>query len=111
MFRKLLLASVVALGATGAALAQDDGPRLVGGGGDGGPRVEYGDTAPGSVVGGVAVRMNGGGRDEYFQYGAVNAFPGQVGTLVGGGNEAHVEYQPVPQANGVAGLGIGAPHS
>jgi hypothetical protein len=51
MFRTTLIASVIALGAAGAAQAQDLGPRLIGGGADGGPRVEY--AAPSqNVVGG-----------------------------------------------------------
>ena len=58
MFRNLLLASVIALGSTGAALAQE-GPRLVGGGGNGGPEVVYDNNIPGNVLGGAQVRMSG----------------------------------------------------
>ncbi|MDN3568016.1 hypothetical protein ACFQY5_26005 [Paeniroseomonas aquatica] len=110
MFRNLLLASVIALGSTGAALAQE-GPRLVGGGGNGGPEVVYDGGIPGNVLGGAQVRMSGGDRDRSFQYGRVNAFPGQIGQLVGGGNEAHVVYEAVPHANGIASVETGAPRS
>lgn len=112
MFRNLLLASVIAVGTAGAALAQE-GPRLVGGNGNGGPEVVYGNTdnLPGSVVGGAQVRLSGGDRDRVFQYGRVNAFPGQVGQLVGGGADAHVVYEPVQHANGLASVETGAPRS
>ncbi|MDB5373742.1 MAG: hypothetical protein JWP04_2384 [Belnapia sp.] len=114
MFRNLLLASVIAVGSAGAALAQD-GPRLVGGNAGGGPEVVYDNgipgNVPGSVLGGAQVRMSGGDRDRSYQYGQVNAFPGQIGRLVGGGNEAHVVYEPVQHANGIASVETGAPRS
>lgn len=110
MFRNLLLASVIAVGTAGAALAQE-GPRLVGGNGGGGPEVVYGNGIPGNVLGGAQVRMSGGDRDRSYQYGQVNAFPGQVGQLVGGGAEAHVVYEPVQHANGLASVETGAPRS
>ncbi len=110
MFRNLLLASVIALGSTGAALAQE-GPRLVGGGGNGGPEVVYDGSIPGNVLGGAQVRLGGGDRDRTFRYGEVNAFPGQVGRLVGGGADAFVAYQPVQHAHGLASVETGAPRS
>ena len=111
MFRNLLLASVIAVGTAGAALAQE-GPRLVGGNGNGGPEVVYGNgDLPGSLVGGAQVRLSGGDRDRSYQYGQVNAFPGQVGRLVGGGADAYVAYEPVQHANGLASVETGAPRS
>ena len=111
MIRNSLLASALALSLAACGAADPGSPRLAGGNAGGGPEVAYVPGDGDNVLGGATVRMSGGSRDQYFQYGAVNAFPGQVGTLVGGGNEAHVEYRPVPQANGLARLGIGAPQS
>jgi hypothetical protein len=108
MFRNLLLASVIALGAASAAMAQE-GPRLVGGNGGGGPEVVYDNGLPGNVVGGAQVRMSGGAQDRVYSYGQVNTFQGQVGRLVGGGAEAHVVYEPVQHANGIASVETGAP--
>ncbi|RYI78172.1 MAG: hypothetical protein EON47_24685 [Acetobacteraceae bacterium] len=112
MFRNLLLASVIAVGAAGAAVAQE-GPRLVGGNGNGGPEVVYGNGTglPDNVVGSAQVRLSGGDRDRTYQYGRVNAFPGQVGRLVGGGADAYVAYEPVQHANGLASVETGAPRS
>lgn len=112
MFRSALLASVIALGATGAALAQE-GPVLVGGGGDGGPRVVYASPSDNTIVGGAQVRMSGGNRDHAYSYGATNAFPGQVGTIIGGGADGgpRVVYAPQPSTGNFASLPTGAPRS
>ena len=112
MLRSALLASVIALGATGAALAQE-GPVLVGGGGDGGPRVVYSAPSNNNIVGGAQVTMSGGNRDHAYSYGAVNSFPGQAGTVVGGLADGgpRVIYAPQQDSGRLASLGIGAPRS
>ena len=112
MLRSALLASVIALGATGAALAQE-GPMLVGGGGDGGPRVVYAAPSTNNILGGAQVVMSGGPRDHSYTYGAVNSFPGQAGTLVGGLADGgpRVVYAPQQDNGGLASLGVGAPRS
>ncbi len=110
MLRSALLASVIALGATSAALAQE-GPVLVGGGGDGGPRVVYATPSNNTIVGGAQVTMSGGNRDH--SYGAVTSILGQVGTLVGGlaDGSPRVVYAPQQNSGNLASLGIGAPRS
>ncbi len=112
MIRSALLASVIALGATGAALAQE-GPLLVGGGGDGGPRVVYSTTPTNNIVGGAQVAMSGGELDRSYSYGAVTSFPGQAGTLVGGLADGgpRVIYAPQQDSGDLASLRIGAPRS
>ncbi len=112
MLRSALLASVIALGATSAALAQE-GPVLVGGGGDGGPRVVYATPSNNTIVGGAQVTMSGGNRDHSYSYGAVTSIPGQVGTLVGGlaDGSPRVVYAPQQNSGNLASLGIGAPRS
>jgi hypothetical protein len=112
MLRSAFLASLIALGATGAALAQE-GPVLVGGGGDGGPRVVYSAPSSNTVVGGAQVTLSGGDRDRSYDYGAVNSIPGQVGTVVGGLADGgpRVIYTPQQESGGLASLGVGAPRS
>ena len=100
MIRNLLLASVVVLGASGAAMAQD-GPRLVGGNGGGGPEVVYDTGLPANVVGSAQVTMTGGDRERTFHYGRTTAVPGRLGTLVGGGRDAHVVYADPANATGL----------
>ena len=109
MFRNLLLASAIALGTAGAAMAE--GPRLVGGNANGSPTIEYDGAPGGSIVGGAQVQLSGGGSDRSYSYGQVNSFPGQIGQVIGGGAETQLVYQPVRHANGVAAAEIGAPHS
>ncbi|MBL6453811.1 hypothetical protein JMJ55_00665 [Belnapia sp. T6] len=112
MFRTLLLASVIGLGATGAVLAQE-GPVLVGGNGGGGPEVVYPSVPTNNILGGAQVSISGGAQNRTYTYGAVNSFPAQAGTIVGGnaGGGPEVVYNLQPQASGLASLGVGAPRS
>lgn len=107
MVRNILLASVIALGAAGAAQAAD-GPRLIGGLGDGGARIER--SQPATQVGGATVLFSGGGNDRSYAYGAVQAQPGRVARIIGGGNDQQVVYEDAPQAAGLAAAAlVGAP--
>jgi opacity protein-like surface antigen len=107
MVRNILLASVLALGVAGAAQAADS-PRLVGGLGNGGAQIKY-SGAPGNVVGGGTVALNGGGDDRSFTYGAVNPQQGRFGRLVGGGTETRLVYDDAPQPSSIAAVPAGAP--
>jgi opacity protein-like surface antigen len=107
MVRNILLASVIALGAAGAAQAAD-GPRLVGGLGNGGAQIEYG-GAPANVVGGGTVVLNGGGDDRSYTFGAVNPQQGRIGHVIGGGGETQLVYDAAPQASGIAAAAPAAP--
>jgi hypothetical protein len=98
MFRNALIASLLALGTAGTALAQDNGPRLIGGGGDGGPRVEY--VAPSqNVVGGGFARLTGDSTSRSIAYAGPTAAQtpsGLIAELVGGGREEKLIYEPAP---------------
>ena len=107
MVRNILLASVIALGAAGAAQAAD-GPRLVGGLGNGGAQIEYG-GAPANVVGGGAVALNSSGEDRSYTYGALVPQQGRIGRVVGGGSEIQLVYDAAPQASGIAAAATAAP--
>ncbi len=101
MFRNALIASVVLFGTAGAALAQDNGPRLIGGGGDGGPRVEYAEPSQ-NVVGGGHARLTGDSDSRSLAYAgptATQAPSGLIGQLVGGGSEQKLVYVPAPAAS------------
>jgi hypothetical protein len=96
MFRNALIASVVLFGTAGAALAQDNGPRLVGGGGDGGPRVEYAEPSL-NVVGGGYGRITGEATNRSVAYSGPTTpqgVTGYVARLVGGGREQALVYVP-----------------
>lgn len=99
MFRTAALATLIALGAAGApAFAQDNGPRLVGGGGDGGPRVEY-PVPSENVVGGGYARLTGDASSRSLAYAGrttAQASSGLIGVLVGGANEQKLVYVPAP---------------
>lgn len=102
MFRTMLLASSLALGLTGAALAQG-GPRMVGGGPD--AQVVY-DAPVDNVVGGGAATIVGGANDQRLVYGGgltTIAPNGMVAEIVGEAGNRHVIYHPTAQANN-AGL-------
>ncbi|MDB5374022.1 MAG: hypothetical protein JWP04_2664 [Belnapia sp.] len=100
MFRNTVFASIIALGAAGAAQAQDNGPRLVGGGGDGGPRIEY--VVPSrNVVGGGDARLVGDSSSRSLAYSGqtqAQAPSGLVAQVIGGGNERQLVYWPAAQA-------------
>ena len=98
MFRTMLLASTLALGMTGAALAQG-GPRLVGGGEN--AQVVY-DAPSQNVVGGGYARLTGDSDSRSLAYAgptATQAPSGLIGQLVGGGSEQKLVYVPAPAAS------------
>ena len=101
MFRTALIASVLALGTAGAAQAQDQGPRLIGGGGDGGLRVEYAEPSQ-NVVGGGFARLTGEGGSRSLAYAGstmAQAPSGLVARIEGGGTEQRLVYGPAPAAS------------
>src|SRR3712207_3124714 len=93
MFRNALIASVVALGAAGAAQAQDLGPRVIGGGDD--AQVVYAEPSRNLAGGGVAT-TSGSGDDRTIASGTTRAQRGNglVAELTGGGENAKVVYRP-----------------
>ncbi|WP_043363668.1 hypothetical protein [Belnapia sp. F-4-1] len=96
MFRNALIASAMLFGTAGAALAQDNGPRLVGGGADGGPRVVYAEPSQ-NVVGGGYARITGEASNRSVAYSGPTAgqpVTGYVARLVGGGREQALVYAP-----------------
>ncbi|SDB45241.1 hypothetical protein [Belnapia rosea] len=101
MFRNAVIASVFVLGTAGAALAQDNGPHLVGGGADGGPRVEYAIPSQ-NVVGGGYARLTGEGTSRSLAYSgptAIQPRSSTVAELVGGGREQALVLVPAQQAS------------
>jgi hypothetical protein len=110
MFRSTLIASLIA---TGAAFAQDDGPRLVAGGGDGGPRVEYSQSSQ-NVAGGGSASIIGGGENQQVVYGPMStsqASSGLVARIVGGGADRRVIYEAAPATNSALAGQMGPPRS
>ena len=102
MFRNALIASLVLFGTAGAALAQDNGPRLVGGGGDGGPRVEYAEPSQ-NVVGGGYARITGeaGNRTIAYSGAAQRQAPtGLIAEITGEAGNRHVTYHAPGAAAG-----------
>jgi hypothetical protein len=92
MSRKALFASLIALAAA-------TGPALASGSGDDGTLAQAGvRSGSGSVVGGGAVTLSGGGDNQSFTFAAPHAPPGRIATLTGGGNDAQVAYQPAASA-------------
>ena len=101
MTRNTVFAALIALTAAGAAQAQDNGPRLVGGGADGGPRVEY-VTPSQNLVGGGYARITGEANNRTLAYSGQTATQqegSRVAQLVGGGREQALVYVPAPAAN------------
>ena len=101
MFRTTVFASLIAFGAVGAAQAQDNGPRLVGGGADGDPRVEY-VTPSQDVVGGGYARITGeAGNRSVAAVGRPTgqASTGYVAQFIGGGREQALAYVPAQAAS------------
>jgi hypothetical protein len=98
MFRNALIASVVALGAAGAAQAQDGGPRLIGSGAD--TQVVYAEPSRNLVGGGVAT-TSGSSDDRTIAYGDTSAQAGSglVAELTGGGDNAQLVYRPAAPAD------------
>ena len=109
MFRKTLLASVLALGAIGAAQAQDNGPRLVGGGDN--AQVVYAEPSR-NVVGGGVASISGGGENTRVAYGpavTTEAPSSYVAELVGGGENARLVYRQVAPSDSLLAGQPGAP--
>jgi hypothetical protein len=106
MIRNALIASVIALGAAGAAQAQDRGPQLVGGGEN--AQVIYGEPSR-NVVGGGFASLSGGANNLRITYGpgvVTEAPDGTVARLVGGGENAQLVHEQVaPAAPLLAGRG------
>jgi hypothetical protein len=98
MIRTALVASALALATLGAAQAQDNGPRLVGGGDN--AQVVY--TEPShNVVGGGAATITGGGDNLRIAYGSgstAQAQHGLVAELIGGSNDKQLVYRQVGSA-------------
>ena len=113
MFRTTLIASLLGLGTAGTAFAQDSGPRLVGGGGDGGPRVEYSQASQ-NVAGGGSASIIGGGENQQVVYGPRNtsqASSGLVARIVGGGADRRVIYEAAPNTSSALAGQMGPPRS
>ncbi|MDI3306155.1 MAG: hypothetical protein QJR07_03550 [Acetobacteraceae bacterium] len=104
MLRKVLLASVLTLGAAGIAQAQDPGPWLIGGGDN--AQVVYAEPTN-NVVGGAVAAISGGGENTQIAYGrlpAAHAQDSMTAELVGGGENARVVYhQATPAESMLAG--------
>jgi len=104
LLRRLTLAAALTLVITGAARAQDLGPRLIGGGED--AEVVY--AAPSrNVAGGGFASIAGGDENRQITYGprvATLASSGLVAELAGGGENAQVVYhQASPSETLIAG--------
>ena len=98
MIRNALLASTIALATIGTAQAQDNGPRLIGGGPD--AFVAY-DAPSRNVVGGGLATIIGGGDNQRLAYApaATNQAPsGLVAEVVGGGENRQLVYRAAPVA-------------
>lgn len=97
MIRNALFASLIALGAHGAAQAAEPGPWLVNTAG--GPEVVHGPRHA-NVVGGGHAAITGGG-DNLTYHAAPEArtqAPGPVATLSGGGEDARLLHEPIAPA-------------
>jgi hypothetical protein len=100
MFRKIAFASLIALGAAGAAQAAEDGPRLVNR--NGSQEVVY-EGLRDNVVGGAYATITGGGDNTVYRAapGARTEEPALVGRLSGGGDNEVITYSPArPGASG-----------
>jgi hypothetical protein len=98
MIRNALIASVIAFGTIGAAQAQDNGPRLIGGGDN--AQVVYAVPSH-NVVGGGAATITGGGDDLRIAYGSdtpAQQRSGLVAELIGGGDDQQVVYHAADPA-------------
>ncbi|WP_431271267.1 hypothetical protein [Dankookia sp. P2] len=103
MIRTLLLASTLALGTAGAALAE--GPHIVGGGRD--QTVVY-DAPGGNVVGGGYARITGEAGNRTMAYGGTpqtQASSGLLAEITGEANNRRVTYRQGNAApSGVAAI-------
>ena len=102
MFRNALFASVMAIGAAGAAQAQDLGPRLVGGGET--AKVVYSEPSR-NVVGGGSASLSGGGDNQRIAYGpdvTAEASNGTVARLENVNGDLRVVYAPAAPSGSMA---------
>ncbi len=107
----LALAATLALGISSIAQAQQNGPRLVGGGED--AQVVY--TQPShNLAGRGSATLVGGGEDRQVVYAPMStgqASSGFVARITGGGENQQVVYEAAPNTNSaLAGL-IGPPRT
>ena len=100
MFRNALFASMIVLGAAGAAQAADDAPQLVNR--NGSQEVVYDDgtlVPTRNVVGGAVATITGGGDNLTYRAapGARSEEPALIGRLSGGGDDESITYAaPAP---------------
>src|SRR4051812_18716557 len=93
MIRSALLASAILLG-TGAAQAQDAGPRLVGGGEN---AVAASRVPSRNIVGGGFARLAGGDNQSLAYSGTQSQAPsGLIAEVVGGGENRQLIYREAP---------------
>jgi len=106
MIRNTIIAAVLALGAVGAAQAQDNGPRLIGTGDN--AQLVYAVPSRNTVGGGVAT-LTGTGDNARLAYGGPvrqEAQTGLVAELVGTGDNAQLVYRaPATGSTLLAGQG------
>lgn len=98
MIRTALFASAIAFASFGAAQAQDNGPRLIGGGAD---AVVVYDAPSRNLAGGGFATIIGGGENQRLAYapGPTAQTPsGLVAEMVGGGENRQVVYRAAPAA-------------
>jgi hypothetical protein len=99
MIRNAVFASLIALGAAGAAQAADPGPRLVNV--NGSQEVVYGSQPAGNVVGGAFASISGGGDNLVYRAapGArTEASTGLVARLENVNGDQRVLYGPATPA-------------
>jgi hypothetical protein len=99
MIRNALFASMIVLGAAGAAQAADPGPRVVNR--NGSQEVVRGPRAPDNVVGGAFATIAGGGANLVYRAapgGRTQAAIGRIGRVVNVNGETRVAYAPAAPA-------------
>jgi hypothetical protein len=95
MIRNALFASMIVLGAAGAAQASDPGPRLVNRNGT--QEVVYGPQGPDNVIGGAFATIAGGGANLVYRAapgGRTQEADGRIGRVVTVNGETRVVYAP-----------------
>ncbi|MCK8786994.1 hypothetical protein M0638_21710 [Roseomonas sp. NAR14] len=105
MFRMLTLASALALGTVGAAMAQDAGPIMTGGGDN--LQIVYPQPSR-NVVGGAYASIQGGGDNTQYSAaveGRRTERPLGVATMIGGGDNMQIVYAPAPSNAALASAG------
>ena len=113
MIRKhsLALAATLALGISSVAQAQQNGPRVIGGGED--AQVVYAQPSHNLAGRGTAILV-GGGEDRQVVYGPMNtsqASSGLVARIIGGGENLQVVYEAAPNTNSALAGTMGPPRT